>query len=79
MLRERFFTSLSKVAQGARDERLLELEVHCLSQPGESVRVMTAREQMESLAAHNAYHFGRVLLLRQMLGVWPPASGGFSW
>jgi hypothetical protein len=40
---------------------------------------MTVREQLESLAAHNAYHFGRIVLLRQINGAWPPTSGGDSW
>jgi hypothetical protein len=40
---------------------------------------MTVREQLESLGAHNAYHFGRIVLLRQLMGLWPPPSGGFSW
>jgi hypothetical protein len=31
-------------------------------------RMMTVREQLESLGAHNAYHFGRIVLLRQLLG-----------
>ena len=26
-----------------------------------------------------AYHLGRIVLLRQLLGAWPPASGGFTW
>ena len=30
-------------------------------------------------AAHNAYHLGRVVLLRQMMGSWPPPSGGLTW
>jgi len=41
--------------------------------------MMTVREQLESLVAHNAYHFGRIVLLRQLLRSWPPVSGGFSW
>ena len=47
--------------------------------PGNPVRIMTVREQLESLAAHNAYHFGRIVLLRQLSRAWPPPSGGFSW
>jgi uncharacterized damage-inducible protein DinB len=42
-------------------------------------RSMTVREQLESFAAHNAYHLGRVVLLRQMMGSWPPPSGGLTW
>jgi hypothetical protein len=40
---------------------------------------MTIREQLESLAAHNAYHLGRVVLLRQLQNNWPPPDGGDSW
>jgi hypothetical protein len=40
---------------------------------------MTVREQLESFAAHNAYHLGRVVLLRQLMGSWPPPSGGLTW
>ena len=50
--------------------------VRCPSPPGAPVRTMTVREQLESLAAHNAYHFGRIVLMRQIAGAWPPASGG---
>jgi hypothetical protein len=40
---------------------------------------MTVREQLENLAAHNAYHLGRVVLLRQLHNAWPPPTGGFTW
>ncbi len=39
----------------------------------------TVREHLESVAGHNAYHFGRMVLLRQLLGLWPPPSGGDTW
>jgi len=47
--------------------------------PWNPKRKMTVREQLESFAAHNAYHLGRVVLLRQVLGSWPPPSGGLTW
>ncbi len=37
------------------------------------------RDELESLVAHNAYHFGRMVFLRQLLGLWPPPSGGDTW
>jgi len=40
---------------------------------------MTVEEQLISLAAHNAYHLGRIVLLRQLAGAWPPRAGGFTW
>jgi uncharacterized damage-inducible protein DinB len=56
----------------------LDAVVRCPS-PANPARSMTVREQLESFAAHNAYHFGRIVLLRQMLGSWPPPSGGLTW
>jgi hypothetical protein len=78
-LRQRFFATNREVAELARDGNRLDVAVRCPSRPGHPVRVMTVREQLESLGAHNAYHFGRIVLLRQLQGFWPPASGGFSW
>ena len=39
----------------------------------------TVREHIETIAGHNAYHFGRMVLLRQLLHLWPPPSGGDTW
>ena len=78
-LRERFFRGNRIAAAASGDEIRLEVPVRCPSRPGLPVRVMTVREQLESLGAHNAYHFGRIVLLRQMMGLWPPPSGGFNW
>lgn len=32
----------------------------------------TAREALEGLAVHNAYHLARIVALRQLLGLWNP-------
>jgi uncharacterized damage-inducible protein DinB len=60
------------------DVQKLESVVLCPS-PSNPTRRMTVREQLESFAAHNAYHLGRVVLLRQLMGSWPPPSGGLTW
>jgi uncharacterized damage-inducible protein DinB len=78
-LRQRFFTTSREAAAAALDTSRVEVPVRCPSRPGLPVRTMTVREQLESLGAHNAYHFGRIVLMRQILGNWPPPSGGFSW
>ena len=78
-LRERFFATNQEAAAAALEISRLDVEVRCPSRPGQPVRTMTVREQLESLGAHNAYHFGRIVLMRQILGSWPPPSGGFSW
>lgn len=79
-LRERFLAGAERsaaIADGLAEE--LERVVPCLSPPGQTVRHMTVREQLESTAAHNAYHFGRMVLLRQLMGNWPPRRGGLRW
>jgi hypothetical protein len=35
---------------------------------------VTFADVLESLAVHNAYHFGKIVALRQMIGAWPQPS-----
>jgi hypothetical protein len=76
---QRFFQGNRQAALVAVDEKRLEQLVRCPSRLGNPVRIMSVREQLESLAAHNAYHFGRIVLLRQLSQAWPPPSGGSTW
>jgi uncharacterized damage-inducible protein DinB len=76
---QRFFRGNQQAGAAARDGNRLDQLIRCPSPPGHPTRTMSVREQLESLAAHNAYHFGRIVLLRQLNRSWPPASGGFSW
>jgi uncharacterized damage-inducible protein DinB len=75
----RLTQGLTLAARLAGKEQRLEVKVECPSQPGMPTRWMTVREQLENLGAHNAYHLGRIVLLRQLLDAWPPASGGDTW
>lgn len=36
-------------------------------------------EVIGMIVGHNSYHMGQVVLVRQMLGAWPPPSGGDTW
>lgn len=36
-------------------------------------------EMLQSIASHNSYHLGEAVFLRQILGSWPPPSGGLTW
>ena len=78
-LRQRFLLGAEQAAAAARDNARLDQPIRCPSRPGHPVRIMTIRDQLISLAAHSAYHFGRIVLMRQLLQDWPPASGGYSW
>lgn len=31
------------------------------------------------LALHNSYHLGQIVLLRRLMGAWPPPGGGDTW
>ena len=34
---------------------------------------------LHHVASHNSHHAGQVVTLRQILGAWPPPSGGVTW
>lgn len=78
-LRQRFLHTGEQAAAAARDTDKLDQPIRCPSRPGAPVRIMSVRDQLISLAAHNAYHLGRIVLLRQLNQAWPPLSGGFTW
>jgi uncharacterized damage-inducible protein DinB len=78
-LRQRFLRGAEQAAAAAQETTRLDHPVRCPSRPGAPIRTMSVRDQLLSLAAHNAYHLGRIVLLRQLLQAWPPPSGGFTW
>lgn len=39
----------------------------------------TRGETLSLIMGHNSHHLGQVILLRQMLGSWPPPGGGDTW
>jgi DinB superfamily len=78
-LRDRFLNGANSAATIAADEKALQRSIRCPTLPGRPLRTMSVRDQLESLASHNAYHLGRVVLLRQLNHSWPPKSGGYTW
>ena len=49
-----------------------------------SLRVSVGSEKsvlgmLQTIGSHDSYHLGQVVLLRRMLGAWPPPSGGLTW
>lgn len=37
------------------------------------------RQAVVHMASHNAHHLGQVIVLRQLLGTWPPPAGSWTW
>jgi hypothetical protein len=75
----RFLTGTQRGATIAGARYQLDRRVRCTSQPGLPAREKSVRDLLEGTAAHNQYHLGRIVLLRQLLNTWPPPSGGNTW
>jgi uncharacterized damage-inducible protein DinB len=39
----------------------------------------TVNDVLVHVAQHNAHHLGQVVLLRQLMGLWPPPFGSWTW
>ncbi|MCC6316543.1 MAG: DinB family protein [Gemmatimonadaceae bacterium] len=67
------------------DELVRAASRHDLSLPVDPVietpmmAAYTYRHVCEHVALHNAHHLGQVVLLRQLMGLWPPPEGGYTW
>ena len=68
----RFASGLEKLSKRARSADLLSKRASAGS--GKS-----PMEVLQTIGSHNSYHLGQVVLLRQLLGAWPPPQGGHTW
>ena len=73
-LQQRFLAGLDRAASLARvDERITpSIEFPPLA-------AYTVRDAQVHIASHNAHHLGQIVLLRQILGLWPPPAGSWTW
>jgi uncharacterized damage-inducible protein DinB len=76
-LREDFVRGLEALgaldAGGARDARIAPaIEFPPLAH-------YTLGDALVHVANHNAHHLGQIILLRQLMGRWPPPSGSWTW
>lgn len=61
----KFQSGLNEIFKHASNPETLKFE----PEPG-----VTIEDCFNSLAVHNAVHFGKILALRQMIGAWPPVE-----
>jgi len=64
----KFRSGLTRLARQASEADLL-------TERGKHSRL----EMLQAIASHNSYHAGQVVVLRRVLGKWPPLSGGLTW
>jgi uncharacterized damage-inducible protein DinB len=57
---------------------LLDVQVETLH-ASQSSRSSTVRAVLWQIVAHNSYHIGQIVMLRQCLGAWPTREGGDTW
>jgi uncharacterized damage-inducible protein DinB len=76
-LRQRFLDGLERVVTlGAAGEQHRRIDPPIEFPP---LAGITVGEVIVHVASHNAHHLCQVVLLRQMIGAWPPPSGSYTW
>jgi uncharacterized damage-inducible protein DinB len=70
--REEWERAVRRFRSGLDELKRHSREADVLSKRGKTSRI----EMLHTVASHNSHHAGQVVLLRQMLGAWLPASGG---
>ena len=74
-LHTRFARGLERaVALADRRDRIIAPEIEFPPLAG-----YTVGDALSHIAQHNSHHLGQVILLRQMMGRWPPPSGSWTW
>jgi uncharacterized damage-inducible protein DinB len=75
---ERFLRGLDEAATIGFDTSGLEARVEpAIEFP--SLAQLTKRDALVHIATHNAHHLGQVITLRQVMGLWPPPAGSYTW
>jgi uncharacterized damage-inducible protein DinB len=77
-LQQKFLGTLERAAAlGADPARLASPIVPPLEFP--PLASYTIRDALVHIANHNAHHLGQVITLRQVMGLWPPPAGSWTW
>jgi uncharacterized damage-inducible protein DinB len=75
-----FLRGLEEAKTLTNDEMLLQKPFDSESKIGWGFEKISVGEAiLDVIAVHNAHHLGQIILLRRMLGTWPPEGGGSTW
>jgi uncharacterized damage-inducible protein DinB len=79
-LLKEFLAGLEKAKTLTEDETLLQKPFDPETKIGWGFEKHSVGEVIvDVIAVHNAHHLGQIILLRRMLGAWPPEGGGSTW
>ena len=68
---------LARLAEAAPEVRSRTVPV--TSQAGHANQGTTVEDVVWQTVVHTSHHLGQVVLLRRLLGAWPPPGGGDTW
>lgn len=74
---ERFATGLDRLTEVVAGRDLDAPVTPAMELP--MLATYALRDAVEHVAMHNAHHLGQVVVLRQLLGLWPPPAGSYTW
>jgi uncharacterized damage-inducible protein DinB len=78
-MRREFSGFLSEHATLARSPRAeLDREIEPTHEDHKK-RANTLEAILWQTVAHNSYHMGQIVMIRRLLGAWPPKAGGYEW
>ncbi|HEY6551984.1 MAG TPA: DinB family protein [Vicinamibacteria bacterium] len=77
---ERFKASLRRLEDFAKaTPEVRQRAVTVTSQAGHANQGATVEDVVWQTIVHNSHHLGQVVMVRRLLGAWPPPGGGDTW
>jgi uncharacterized damage-inducible protein DinB len=74
--REKFLSRLNQLAEISEEVAATPLSPAIEFPP---LANYTVGDALIHVATHNSHHLGQIVLLRQLLGAWPPPAGSWTW
>ena len=71
-----FLGEYEKMARSSPEE--LQRPVESMRE-GDKKHAGSVEAVLWQMVVHNSYHLGQIVMMRRMLGVWPPRAGGDTW
>lgn len=71
-----FLAEYEKMARSSPEE--LERQVESMRE-GDKRHAGSVEAVLWQMVIHNSYHLGQIVVIRRMLGAWPPQAGGDTW